>query len=207
MIKDVPTNVVCLRLNEHGKSIQKMKYGSVDLVESWLVVQEKDKDDVVDNGKVRKEAEDERSPPKPIKWRLGEIEDCKTDLADFAESLRIELQRRYKECLPQLMLLLHKCLDFGVLFENIYGNKTLNQAPVNKATFMKVGHAEFLCCVNFVSQLPHVTSQIVNGSLNIGPEFADIIFLTVKKHLDQCLGVISFLISSWRCLWKYHHQT
>ena len=87
MKKDAPTNVVCLRLNEHGKSIQKMKYGSVDLVESWLVVQEKDKDDVVDNGKVRKEAEDERSPPKPIKWRLGEIEDCKTDLADFAESL------------------------------------------------------------------------------------------------------------------------
>ena len=66
-----------------------MKYGSVNLVEGWLVVQEKDKDDIVDDEEVGKEAEDERSPPKPIKWKLWENKDCKTDLADFAESPQI----------------------------------------------------------------------------------------------------------------------
>ena len=181
--RHVPANAVSPRLNEHGKSIQRMKYGSVDHFEGWLIVQEIDKDDLVDDGEVEKESEDERSPPKPVKWKLREIKDCKADLADLAESLRKELQRRYKECLPQLMLLLHKCLDFGVLFDNICGNKTLNQSPIDTATYIKVGQAEFLRCVNFVAQLPHMIPQIVNGSLNIAPEFADIIFWQLKNTL------------------------
>ena len=48
---------------------------------------------------------------------------------------------------------------------------------------MKVGQAELLRCANFVSQLPHVTPQIVNSSLNIAPEFADIIFWQLKNSL------------------------
>ncbi len=42
VIKDDPAHSACPRLYEHGKSIQCKKYGDVDLVDGWLIVQDKE---------------------------------------------------------------------------------------------------------------------------------------------------------------------
>ena len=125
--------------------------------------------------------EDDDDEPKPIKWKLRYTRDYESNLADLAENPRNELKKRYEASLSPFMLLLHRCLDSGVLFDNICGSKIPNQAPVDKATFMKVEQSEFQRCVIFVSQLPHVIPHIANGSLDLAPEFAEVIFWQLKK--------------------------
>ena len=78
-----------------------MKYGNVDLVEGWLIVED------------NKQATSTKpaQPPNRFKWNQREVHDCKKDLSILANNILKELQTRYNSCIPPLMLLLHECLD------------------------------------------------------------------------------------------------
>ena len=57
--------------------------------------------------------------------------------------------------------MLHKCLDFGVQFDKLCGQRMTKEAsPINKVLFARVGAQEFKECVSFVPLLPHVKASL-----------------------------------------------
>ena len=82
---------------------------------------------------------------------------------------------------PKLNNTLHKCLDFGVMFNGLCGELAQDSAnvPVDKAAFAKLGALEFKKCVAFVSLLPHVKSL----NLPLCEELSSAIFWRLKETL------------------------
>ena len=58
--------------------------------------------------------------------------------------------------IPDLINTLHKCLDFGILFSSLCGEKSNGEIPVRKADVIQVGQEEFKRYVSFIAKLPHV---------------------------------------------------
>lgn len=64
------------------------------------------------------------------------------DLKALADGIKGELKERFKTSFPELNHTLHKCLDFGIQFNELCGQRTTAcEVPVNKASFAKVGAA------------------------------------------------------------------
>ncbi len=77
-----------------ARSIEQHKYGTIYLVDGWLVVKEEQ--------------------GKPVDWSMREIEDCKQDLQELALQMVDELRQRFESSVPELTETLHKCLDFVI---------------------------------------------------------------------------------------------
>eukprot|EP00112_Aurelia_sp_Birch-Aquarium-sp1_P020716 Seg540.5 transcript_id=Seg540.5/GoldUCD/mRNA.D3Y31 product="hypothetical protein" protein_id=Seg540.5/GoldUCD/D3Y31 len=137
--KEKPCKNVCPRIFEHGRSISKMRYKRTELVEGWLIVE----DAIATNGQNKEddqslsESEDEsiaavrgnhqkadQKQPKPVTWLRRELKDCREDLSDLASKMIQEMEKRQKQCLPDLMGMLHKCLDFGNHFDAVVVSKS-----------------------------------------------------------------------------------
>ena len=160
IVKRLPSHAASPRLYKHGKSIEEYKFGTIDLVEGWLVVKEEQ--------------------GKPIDWSMREIVDCKQDLKQLALAMNEELKERFESSVPDLSKTLHKCLDFGILFDGVCGIKTTTQLPVNKNENAKLGKAEFRKVVEFVSVLPHVIELTSKDGVEFGYELTDVIFWKLK---------------------------
>ncbi len=168
IVKCSPSKAASPRLHKHGKSVEQHKYGTIDLVDGWLVAKEEQ--------------------GKPVDWSMREIEDCKQDLQELALQMVDELRQRFESSVPELTETLHKCLDFGILFNGVCGTKTTGgRPPVNKNSYTKLGKAEFKKVVEFVNVLPHVEEFIAKEGLDFGPEFADITFWKVKAIIIEII--------------------
>ena len=89
----------------------------------------------IDNNNVTDDKDDDdpsqRNEPRYI-WKMREVKDCRTELADFAISLQTTISERSKS-MPKLNELLSGCLDFGILFDGVCGKKTMEEkCPVNR---------------------------------------------------------------------------
>ena len=174
--KEVPADSVCPRLHKHGKS---MKTNEVwKRRPCWRLVD---------------------CPWQRSSWRCNtNTSTCAWSKTNQLETLRDRrLQKRAHSIGPEPRRwtegLVHMLTSINAFAAQIpwfwsfvwciCGNKTQNQATVDKAKFIGVGQAEFRRCVSFISQLPHVKPLIDDGSLELGPEFADIIFRRLKKVL------------------------
>lgn len=174
------------------------RYKRTELVEGWLIVE----DAIATNGQNKEddqslsESEDEsiaavrgnrqkadQKQPKPVTWLRRELKDCREDLSDLASKMIQEMEKRQKQCLPDLMGMLHKCLDFGNHFDAVCGVKIWQKTAVQKTKYAKLGKEEFRRCVGYVSNLSHVQDQNENDDLQIGVEFADIIFWKLKSTI------------------------
>ena len=94
-----------------------------------------------------------------------------------------ELQNREDQCLPKLMYLLYRCLDFGNHFSALCGRRQESEIPVNKATFCALGREAFHRCVGFVAKLPHIIAIKESQDLEIDQEFSEIIYWRMKKTI------------------------
>ncbi len=75
---------------------------------------------------------------------------------------------------------MHKCLDFGVQFNELNGERmTPNTVPINKSVFSKIGASAFKECVKFVANLPHVKEL----NLALCEELSSSIYWHVKETL------------------------
>ena len=114
---------------------------------------------------------------------MREVKDCRAELADFAISLQTTLSERSKS-MPKLNELLPGCLDFGILFDGVCGEKTTEEkCPVNRNEYAQLGTASFEKCVRFVSSLPHVKKVIQDDDLELGPAFSQQVFWRMKTTL------------------------
>lgn len=114
---------------------------------------------------------------------MRELKDCRTELADFAIALQTTLTERSKS-IPKLNELLSDCLDFGILFDGVSGDKTIaEKSSVNRNEYAQLGAASFRKCVRFVSSLPHVKKVIKDEDLELGPAFSQQVFWRMKSTL------------------------
>jgi hypothetical protein len=91
---------------------------------------------------------------------------------------------------PKLNESLHKCLDFGIQFDALCGQRTTqHEVPVNKATFAELGAQEFKKCVAFVALLPDVK----NKNLALCEELSSSIYWRLKEMLIDVVWGESFL--------------
>ena len=62
----------------------------------------------------------------------------------LALDMVLALTERSEAAIPDLLYTLQKCLDFGVLFSALCGERMGNgEIPMKKASFMAVGQVEF----------------------------------------------------------------
>ena len=89
----------------------------------------------------------------------------------MAENLRNELKKRYEACLPPLMQSRHRCLDFGILFDNICGNKPQRlKIPENTSVteFKKIHDGRFDLQEKYILDLDYGSSyQVVFQEENL----------------------------------------
>lgn len=164
VMEEKPSKSASPRLHQHAEDIARFKYKSIDLVEGWLV-----------------ESEEQG---KPVSWKMREIEDCQNDLKQLAEAMVQTLQERSSVGIPDLLYTLQKCLDFGVLFSSLCGERSIDgKKPVKRADVMLVGQKEFKRCVSFVAKLPHVQELVINEGLELDAPFSDLIFWKLKSFL------------------------
>lgn len=159
MDEDIPSSSVSPRLNKHLADIMEKKYGKCELVEGWLVVEE--------------------VAGKPVEWQAREPQECMEELRILATDMKAELDRRFATSYPKLNTMLHKCLDFGVLFAGLCGVRTDGIHPVNKQAYSVLGAAEFRKCVEFVSQLPHVQEK----NMELSSLLSSAVFWLLKSAL------------------------
>ncbi len=81
--------------------------------------------------------------PKAVKWVRREIKDCQKDLADLSLNMLEQLKIRKQQCLPDLMGILHSCLDFGSHFNDLCGVKIGTRIPIKKSSFATRSRDEF----------------------------------------------------------------
>ena len=163
-----PSEAASPRLHKHAEDIANFTYKSTELVEGWLVVSEEQ--------------------GKPITWAMRELTDCRNDLKKLAEVMVLTLDERCEAGVPDLLSTLHKCLDFGVLFSSLCGDKTNDdEIPVRKADVMQVGQEEFKRCVSFVAKLPHVERLVKQDDLQLHESFSDVIFWKIKSFLLEII--------------------
>ena len=142
MGEDIPDASVSPRLHKHISDVTEKRYGRCELGEGWIMV----------------EAENNT-----FKWVAREPDDCKEDLKELARNMKVELNRRFSSSFPKLNSMLHKCLDFGLLFSGLCGVRKDDIQPVNKGAYSALGATEFKKCVEFVSKLPHVHEKTWNS--------------------------------------------
>jgi hypothetical protein len=62
------------------------------------------------------------------------------------------LEERSAAGVPDLLYTLQKCLDFGVLFTSLCGERSMEgKIPVKRSDVMLVGQIEFKRCVSILS--------------------------------------------------------
>ena len=164
--KEKPSASTCSRLHEHAEDIADFKYKNTDLVEGWLIENEEQ------GGQVN--------------WKMRELKDCQADLKALALDMVLALTERSEAGIPDLLYTLQECLDFGVLFSALCGERMRNEAiPVKRSSFMAAGQVEFRSCVSFVSKLPHVAEIIEKENLLLDESFSDVIFWKLKTFLIE----------------------
>ena len=144
MDEDIPYPSVCPRLNKHLLDVVDKKYGRCELDDGWILVEEENES---------------------FKWVAREPADCMKDLKELAINMKVQLDSRFASSFPKLNSMLHKCLDFGVLFTGLCGVRKDGTHPVNKGVYAALGATEFRKCVEFVSQLPHMCPREEHGIL------------------------------------------
>jgi hypothetical protein len=151
------------------------------LVHGWLIVdcetfriateeqetmleEETDSDNEIENGENSGNTVDisGTSKEKTVKWVQRKIKDCQKELSELSTCMLEELKNREDQCLPKLMYLLYRCLDFGNHFIN-------------------AGCEDFHRCVGYVARLPHIIAIKESQDLEIDPEFSEIFFWRMKK--------------------------
>ena len=114
VMKKEPLKSASPRLHEHGEDIANYKYKEIDLIEGWLVVKEEQ--------------------GKPVEWKMRELEDCQNDLTDLAKAMIQTLEEQSAAGVPDLLYTLQKCLDFGVLFTSLCGERSMEgKIPVKRS--------------------------------------------------------------------------
>ena len=141
--REIPSLSASPRLHKHAADIANLKYNSIELVQGWLI-------------------ESEQLGGK-INWSMRELTDCRDDLKQLASQMVLALTERSESGIPDLLYTLQKCLDFGILFSGLCGERMPDGAvPVKRSLLMQVGQSEFRRCVAFVSKLPHVV-EVIHG--------------------------------------------
>ena len=167
VLKEVPSKQVSPHLHKHGKDIAAFKFGKSTLELGWML---------------QKTKQNNENQPEIFEWTAREVNDCRDDLRDLAIKLIEELDNRFGTSYPELNHLLHKCLDFGIIFNSLCGVRDTQEAvPVNKVALAKVGAKEFAECISFVSRLPHVSAL----NLPMCEELSCSIFLRLKETLVE----------------------
>ena len=73
---------------------------------------------------------------------------------------------------PYLLYTLQKCLDFGVLFTSLCGERSMEgKIPVKQSDVMLVHQIKFKRCNSFVAKLPHVQELVKNEDLELDESF------------------------------------
>ncbi len=112
---------------------------------------------------------------------MREVKDCRNELADFATALKATLTERSKS-MPNLS----ECLDFGILFDGLCGERTTGEkSPVNRNEYARLGASSFLECIRFVSLLPHIKKVIRDEKVELGSAFSQQV-LEIEKHYYTC---------------------
>ena len=173
--REIPSLSASPRLHKHATDIAKynsvelvqdIKYNSIELVQGWLIESEE--------------------PGKQTNWSMRELMDCRDDLKQLASQMVLALAERSESGIPDILYILQKCLDFGVLFSGLCGERMSDGAiPVKRYLLMQVGQGEFQRCVAFVSKLPHVAEIIEKENLELDESFADVIFWKLKAFLIE----------------------
>jgi hypothetical protein len=158
MDEDIPYPSVCPRLNKHLLDVVDKKYGRCELDDGWILVEEENES---------------------FKWVAREPADCMKDLKELAINMKVQLDSRFASSFPKLNSMLHKCLDFGVLFTGLCGVRKDGTHPVNKGVYAALGATEFRKCVEFVSQLPHVQEK----NMEFSSELSSTVFWRLKSTL------------------------
>ena len=158
MDEDIPDASVSPRLHKHISDVTEKRYGRCELDEGWIMV----------------EAENNT-----FKWVAREPDDCKEDLKELARNMKVELNRRFSSSFPKLNSMLHKCLDFGLLFSGLCGVRKDDIHPVNKGAYSALGATEFKKCVEFVSKLPHVQEK----NMEFSSELSSVVYWQLKSAL------------------------
>ena len=161
--KDLPNGDICPRISRRLNEIKEMRYGKSSLVVGWLIV--------------------EGGDGQPVDWEARELKDSLSDLQDLGRNIVTELDERFQTSYSELNRLLHNCLDFGKLFSALCGTRCDGKVPVDKNVYSQLGAPEFLRCVKFVSQLPHV--QDLN--MELGTQLAPAVYWRLKTTLLEII--------------------
>jgi hypothetical protein len=71
---------------------------------------------------------------KPVEWKMRELEDCQNDLTDLAKAMIQTLEEQSAAGVPDLLYTLQRCLDFGVLFTSLCGERSMEgKIPVKRS--------------------------------------------------------------------------
>ena len=170
IMNEIPCVIASPRLNMYAQDIENLYFKSVKLVQGWTAKPKKKNDD-------------------RIEWEAREVKDCRKDLKGIADNVFQQLEKRFEDSFPRINNILHKCLDFGLLLQQIKGSRHKDKEyPVNKIAFTKFGSKEFEQVVDFVSRLPHVKE------LNhpFCKENSGSVFWKVKKKLISMIWGDSF---------------
>lgn len=120
--REIPSLSASPRLHKHATDIA--EYKSVELVQGWLIESEE--------------------PGKQTNWSMRKLMDCRDDLKQLASQMVLALAERSESGIPDLLYILQKCLDFGVLFSGLCGERMSDGAiPVKRYLLMQVGQGEF----------------------------------------------------------------
>ena len=163
---------VAPRLVKHLDDIRDLRYGRCNLEQGWLVTGDGR------NGK-------------PIEWKAREPDDCLKDLKSLAESMIEELDKRFENCFPALNSLLHECLDFRLLFQELCGTRHGSKHPVNKAKYAAYGANAYNKCVDFVSCFPHIKEN----NMEFGPGLSLNSYWQLKSTIMEVV---------WGTMYKTH---
>lgn len=155
-----PDDFVCPRLSQRVHEIRDYRFGQSELETGWFVVREGD-------GKV------------PVDWVAREMQDSVHDLEKLAADVISQIDVRYTNSFSDLNRMLSKCFDFGRLFRGLCGFRSEEKSPVNNREFSELGANEFRRCVNFSSQMPHVSEK----NFELCSELSSTVFWRLKKTL------------------------
>ncbi len=134
------------------------------------------------------------------------------------------LEERSAAGIPDLLYTLQKCLDFGVLFTSLCGERSMEgKIPINRPDVMLVGQIEFKRCVSFVAKLPHIQKLVKNEDLELDESFSNLIFFKLKsflletiwgkeleqffpKFFQESVGIWAFFAISHYSIWSSNYQ-
>ena len=140
---------------------ENFNFKSVKLVEGWIA-------------KPKKKIDDRNE------WEAREVEDCRKDLKSIADKIYQQLERRFKDGFTGIHNILHKCLGFGLLLQQIKGSRNNDKEySINNIAFAKFRSKEFEQALDLVSRLPFANKL----NLPFCKENGGSVFWKVKKKL------------------------